>query len=252
MQTTINKVARLECATFFGETNAGNAMADIKSDTAVLAELLTITGTRIADIGSGDGNLVRFLTRHGAHVTGLECGAAQLAKARAHAPAGDETYIEGVAQHLPFNDASFDTAIFFNSLHHVPVAGMDQALTEAARIIVPGGNIYIAEPVAAGSGYEFSKPVDDEAEVRAAACQAMRRAVARGLTEVCEVTYDTVYHYADFSAFKEENIRIDPARRSAIAAAEPQLRAAFERLGVAGEQGTRFDQPMRVNLLHKA
>lgn len=223
-------------------------MAEVQKDTAVLKELLTINGAHIVDIGSGAGQLVRYLTRQGARVTGLECGVAQLAKARSSDTAGDEQYVEGVAQALPFEDAMFDIAIFFNSLHHVPVDHMRTALTEAARVVKSGGLVYVAEPIASGSGYELFAPIDDETSVRAAAYASIQ---ATSLMAVNEVFYDTVYHETDFASFKEDSIRIDPARRGPFEAIESELRRSFNRLGVVDEKGVRFDQPMRVNLLKK-
>ena len=224
-------------------------MTEITTDTDVLTKLLTTEGMDILDIGSGDGNLVRFLTKQGATVTGLECGAAQLEAAKSYAFVGEETYVEGVAQQLPFADNSFDVSIFFNSLHHVPIEYMPVAIAEAERVTRPKGMIYMAEPIAAGSGYEFSAPIDDEATVRAMAYDCVQNAIADGLTPVCEVFYDTVYHYRDFEAFKEEMIRIDPTRLVPFETMETDLQIAFNRFGVLDERGVRFDQPMRVNLL---
>ena len=225
---------------------------EIRTNGSVMREVLNLAGSRVLDIGSGDGSLVRYLTRHGARATGLECGAAQLEKARSYAIEGDEDYVEGVGQDMPFDDASFDTAIFSNSLHHIPEEYMLPALGEAARVIKPDGIVYVAEPIASGSGFEVHAPIDDETEVRAKAYAAIGRAAEAGLREEREISFDTVYHYADFDEMKDETIRIDPARRALIAAMEDDLRALFERLGVADEKGMRFDQPMRVNVLRKA
>jgi hypothetical protein len=94
-------------------------------------------------------------------------------------------------------------------------------------------------------------PVDDETSVRSCAYDAIQNAAAHGLTQVQEVFYDTVYHYENFAAFKDEMIRIDPTRRAPFEAVEDDLHATFERLGIPDEQGIRFDQPMRVNVLKK-
>ena len=122
----------------------------IRRNIDVVEEHLNLDGARVLDIGSGDGGLARALTTRGAHVTGLECGAAQLEKARSHEAVGGETYVEGFGQDIPFADGSFDISIFFNSLHHVPGDVMAAALDEATRVLRPGGTLYIAEPVAMG------------------------------------------------------------------------------------------------------
>jgi ubiquinone/menaquinone biosynthesis C-methylase UbiE len=191
------------------------------------------------------------MTRKGAHVTGLECGALQLEIAISCSLEGDEVYVEGFGQELSFDDNSYDAAIFFNSLHHVPIEHMKAALGEAKRVVRPSGTVYVAEPIAAGSSFELHAPIDDETSVRTAAYDAIHQAASLGLVEVREIFYDTAHHYEDFAAFKEELIRIEPRREALFAANEDHLRQAFDRLGVTEEPGIRFDQPMRVNVLKK-
>ncbi|MFA9419653.1 MAG: class I SAM-dependent methyltransferase [Gammaproteobacteria bacterium] len=227
-------------------------MIEFRTNNSVLCEVLSLKDLHVTDIGSGDGTLVRFMTGQGAHVTGLECGAAQLEKARSYALEGDEVYLEGSGQEMPFDDASYDVAIFFNSLHHVPVENMAEALAEARRVVRPGGTIYVAEPVAAGSGFELHAPIDDETSVRSAAYEAIRDAVAGGLIEVREISYHTTYSYENFAAFKDETIRIDPRRRQPFEAMETDLIGLYDKLGIADEKGMRFEQPMRVNVLERA
>ena len=227
-------------------------MPDTRSNESVLSENLNLDKLEIVDVGSGAGDLVRYMTNQGAQVTGLECGALQLEKARSYPLAGDEVYIEGVGQELPFADASFDVVIFFNSLHHVPLEYMATALDEARRVVKATGMVYVAEPIASGSGFELNAPIDDETTVRAAAYDAITNATAKGLTQVREIFYQTVYHYSDFVAFKENVIPIEPRRRDLFEAIESDLGETFDRLGVPEESGIRFEQPMRVNLLIKA
>jgi len=226
-------------------------MPETRSNHSVLSENLELDKLDIVDVGSGPGDLVRYMTAQGARVTGLECGALQLEKARSYPLAGDEVYIEGVGQEMPFADASFDVVIFFNSLHHVPAEHMASAVEEASRVVKSGGTVYMAEPIASGSGFELHAPIDDETLVRAAAYDSIRNAAASGLAEVREIFYQTVYHYPDFAAFKEDVIRVEPRRRDLFAALENELHEVFDRLAVAEEAGMRFEQPMRVNLLKK-
>jgi ubiquinone/menaquinone biosynthesis C-methylase UbiE len=226
-------------------------MSEIRSNESVLNEVLDLKGLQIVDIGSGAGEMVRYMTRQGARVTGLECGELQLEKARSFPAEGDEVYLQGVGQQQPFDDVSFDVVTFFNSLHHVPLEHMAGALVEATRVVKPGGTVYVGEPIASGRGFELNAPIDDETSVRASAYDAIRDAATHGLRQVQEIFYDTVYHYENFAAFKDKMIRIDPQRRAPFEAIEDDLRSAFERLGIADEEGMRFDQPMRVNVLQK-
>jgi ubiquinone/menaquinone biosynthesis C-methylase UbiE len=226
-------------------------MVERRSDESVLNDVLDLKGLRMADIGSGAGEMVRYMTRQGASVTGLECGELQLAKARSYPPEGDEVYLEGVGQAMPFNDGDFDAITFFKSLHHVPPEHMVGAIAEAMRVITSAGTVYVAEPIASGTGFELHAPIDDETAVRTSAYDAIQNATAHGLVQVREIFYDTVYHYENFAAFKEEMIRIEPMRRAPFEVIEDDLRSAFDRLGIPDEAGIRFEQPMRVNVLGK-
>jgi ubiquinone/menaquinone biosynthesis C-methylase UbiE len=227
-------------------------MTEFRSNGSVLREFLLLEDLHVLDVGSGDGALTRYMTRHGAHVTGLECGDAQLEKALSYPLEGEEVYVGGVGQDLPFENASFGAAIFSNSLHHIPTEHMMVALREAARVIKPHGTVYVAEPIAAGSGFEVHAPFDDETNVRATAYDSIQKAADIGLSQEREIFFYTVYHYTNFDEFKNDTIRIDPTRRKVFEAIEDDLRNTYARLGTPEEKGMRFEQPMRVNVLRKS
>lgn len=222
-----------------------------RKNTDVVAEHVPLTGARVLDVGCGDGALVRMMTRRGAHVVGLECNPKQLSKARAKAAVGDETYVEGVGEDLPFEESTMDAVVYFNSLHHVPVAALAKALAEAARVIRPGGMVYVAEPMAEGNNFRLVLPIHDETEVRAAAYAAIKDAGAAGLSEEMEFVYLHRLIHPNFEAFRERMLGMNPNRRELFAANEETLRANFQELGEETEDGQAFDQPMRVNLLRK-
>ena len=223
-----------------------------KSGGDALLEALELKGRRAVDVGSGDGQTARFLTHHGAHVIGIECGALQLEKAHAAERAGDERYVEGVGQNLPLPDASADIVTFINSLHHVPVAEQGKALKEAARVLVDGGALFIAEPLAEGPQFDLLKPIDDETEVRAAAYAEIGRATDYGFDQVSETRHLQPRKIPSFEALRDTVIAIDPTRAARFAAMESDLRAAFERLATKLPDGAyELIQPVRVNLLRR-
>lgn len=224
----------------------------VAKNTWVLEELVALAGRRALDVGCGEGHLVRLLTTKGARVTGLEVQAAQLQKARSIEPVGDEDYLEAGAQALPFPDASVDLVVFFNSLHHVPVAAMDQALAEAARVLGPGGQLYVSEPVASGEFFELVRRVDDETEVRALAFQAVQRASRVGLMAVTERHFLHPMVLRDFEMLRDRIVGADGARAALVRAHEAELRAGLAARGRVTSEGLAFEQPTRVNLLQKA
>lgn len=218
----------------------------------VLLELVALNGATVIDVGSGDGALTRLMTRQGARVLGIETSDYQLAKARAAERQGDEVYAEGTAEHLPAPDCTIDAVVFFNSLHHVEVDAMDQALAEAARVLRPGGFVYVSEPIAEGPFFELCRPVDDETVVRARALEAIRAAGRFGLIAERELTYLHTIIHPDYDSFRERILSANQEREPILARLDADLRAAFQRLATpTATMGHAFDQPTRVNLLRK-
>lgn len=226
-------------------------MQRLTTGEALLASV-DVRGKRVIDVGSGDGTNARLMAREGAHVLGIECGPAQLAKALESPQVADERYVDAVAQDMPAADASADIVIFINSLHHVPVDAQQKALDEAARVLVDGGLLYIAEPLAEGPMYELMRPIDDEGEVRAAAYAQIVDAPARGFTPLWEKQHLMSRRVPNYDALREGSIRIDPARAPRFAALDAQLRAGFEQRATRlPEGGWELVQPIRTNLLQR-
>ncbi len=220
----------------------------------VLVEKTVPTGKSALDIGCGDGGLVRVLAGEGALAVGLEVSEAQLRKARAAEAVPGAGYLAGQAEHLPFPDRHLDLVIFFNSLHHIARYKMDLAIEEAARVLKPEGLLYVAEPLAEGPNFEVMRHFDDETDVRAAAHRVVQRAAAERLwQELEEEVYLTSAAYADFAAFEEEMLRIDPTRRQAFVEHAAIVREEFETHGARDSKDrVRFEQPMRINLLRRS
>jgi len=227
------------------------ALSTRRTNSEVLTATLDFHDKKAVDIGCGEGHLVRLMTRHGAKAFGVECNPAQLAKAHAEKPVGNEIYYDGRAEKLPFDNDSVDIASFFNSLHHIDVDAMTLALSEAVRVLKSGGQLYVCEPIAEGPHFELMQPVHDETVVRAAAYDALQGASELGLSPENEFTYIHPAQHKNFAQFKERMLRINPHREDDFAAQETALKAAFDRLGTETDEGFSFDQPMRVNLFTK-
>jgi ubiquinone/menaquinone biosynthesis C-methylase UbiE len=218
----------------------------------VLEQVLELAGARVADIGCGEGALVRLMTRLGARATGIEPSEGQLGRARAAEPAGEEDYLQGLAEALPLPDASLDIAVFFNALHHVPVEHQDAALAEAARALKPGGLLYVVEPLAEGQRFEVTRRIEDETEVRAKAYAALM-AAAQGPDWNAEREYAYLTETRDksFEAFRDRIIAVDETRRRKVEAEEANLRAAFEAAASKRDGDFVLEQPARLNLLRR-
>jgi SAM-dependent methyltransferase len=202
---------------------------DRRATIDVMADLLELDARDVVDVGCGDGALVRRFAGLGARVTGVEVDPAVVAAAQAREPVAGERYVQGTGQDLGLPDDSADVVVFMQSLHHVPPARMDDALAEAARVVRPGGAVYVQEPLPEGEFFELVKLVDDETEVRALAQQALARASAAGLQCDRELRFDVPVTLQSFDAVRARVVGADPSRAARFMELEPQLR---ERYGV--------------------
>lgn len=218
----------------------------------MLRRYLTLEGLRILDIGCGDGALVRSMARDGAQVIGMEINEAGVARARRSEPAADERYLVGLGEALPIADQVLDVVMFFNSLHHVPVGHQGAALSEAARVVKPGGFVYVLEPLAEGAYFELLQPIEDETHVRELAYEAMKAAQYSG--EVLlerEVRYEAPYKLASFETMIENLLAAKEERRQKIESLKGYLRVAFNESAEERDGAFWFYQPCRLNLFKR-
>jgi SAM-dependent methyltransferase len=99
-------------------------------------------GTRILDIGCGDGEELRALAARGCHAIGID-----VTIARDGAVAAPARVLLARAEHLPFEDGSFDGAVMKVVL---PYTDERVAVREVARVLRPGA---VWELTVHGVGY---------------------------------------------------------------------------------------------------
>ena len=116
-----------------------------KSEAALLAGMTLADGARLLEVGCGEGgNLFHIATQHpSARLVGTDFSTEKAAFA-AHAT-GART-VRSDARALPFAEASFDAVLVRDLLHHLPPALRVDALTEAHRVLRPGGVLTLIEP----------------------------------------------------------------------------------------------------------
>lgn len=211
----------------------------------VLLETLELEDKRVLDIGCGDGALVRMMAHRGAEAIGLEPSQERLDTARAAEDIPGADYVEGVGEALPFADGDFDSVVIFNSLHHIPGKGMDACLAEAARVLVPGGQLWVLEPIAEGSAFEVMRPVEDETEVRALAYAALQN-VGPELSLIEERVYAAPNRYDSFEDWEKEILAVDPGRKAMLDEVRGLVAELFEQKAEKREDGYHFTQPSRL------
>ena len=100
-------------------------------------------GDRIVDIAGGIGTYASLLVRERpVSVVGVDISPGVIA-ARGEDPLLPDNVV-GDMEALPFEPESFDAAMFIAALHHVP--DPLPALSEAARVLRPGGQLFAFEP----------------------------------------------------------------------------------------------------------
>ena len=115
-------------------------------DAGRLAGTVALDGARALDIGAGSGGLAIALAERGAHVTALEPDETRRrwAAARIAGHAAGVELCEGVAEHLPFADASFDLVTMDSVLEHVESPA--RTIEEVSRVLAPGGTLFLSWP----------------------------------------------------------------------------------------------------------
>lgn len=223
----------------------------IEDELTVLEALLPLQAQRIIELGCGNARLARELLARftDTKLVGLEVDARQHAK-NMEAPQDRLQFVAAGAQEIPFEDASFDLALMLKSLHHVPLYLLAQALQEIARVLRPGGHLYVPEPVYAGDLNELIRHFNDEGIVRAAAQRALDQALlGGGWLQVAERRFEVPVHFRDFADFEQRMMRPTYADHQLDERKIAAVRDAFE--PHCGAEGARFTRPMHVRLLKR-
>ena len=222
------------------------------SGTKLMEENLELEHAAVIDVGCGDGWVCRFLAEKGAHVTGIEVSPKQLAHARSIPAVADEHYMQGIAEDLPVRSGTADIVVFYNSLHHVDAMGLPWALKEAARVLKPGGVLYISEPMAEGDYFDLMRPAHDETVARHLANEILRRGPEFKLRVEKQIFHLDRVRFPDFQAFHDRITSINPHTRNRFDEMEDEFRANFKLLGEQDEDGWSFEQPMRVTIMRRS
>jgi ubiquinone/menaquinone biosynthesis C-methylase UbiE len=105
-----------------------------------------VQGASVLDVGCGDAGALIAFAEQGSTCAGIECFDTSLERGKLRAADhGVEVDLrKGVAESIPFPDASFDLVMLDNVLEHVT----DRPLTlrEVRRVLKPGGLLYMVTP----------------------------------------------------------------------------------------------------------
>lgn len=218
----------------------------------VMEELFPVRDRRILELGCGRAWMTRQLAERfqPREIIATEVDKIQHAKNLLIDDLPGVSFRCEGAEAIDLPDNSVDGVLMLKSLHHVPEPLMQQALSEVARVLRPGGLAYISEPVYAGDFNEILRLFHDEKAVREAAFGALCQVVDRGTLElVCQVFFNAPGHYRDFEQFDERMIQVTHTEHNIDSSLYQKIREAFNRH--MGQDGAHFLKPSRVDLLRK-
>jgi SAM-dependent methyltransferase len=107
---------------------------------------LLLPPLEVADLGCGEGYLTVETARWASHVTAVDRSTGVVARAKALAArkkCTNITWKKGELEKLPIDSQTIDVALLSQALHHA--GDPNDALSEAARILKPGGRLLILD-----------------------------------------------------------------------------------------------------------
>ncbi len=124
-----------------------NMASEGRLHTALVRELRANHATRVLELGCGPGTALAAMRRAlpASQLTGVDLSPFALEAARERLPGTEVALVHGDATTLRWSDASFDAVVSQHVLGHLPRGAAEAAWREAARVLRPGGSLYLIE-----------------------------------------------------------------------------------------------------------
>ncbi|MEV0669694.1 class I SAM-dependent methyltransferase [Mycobacterium sp. NPDC050441] len=145
----------------------GRAKARLAADIAQIS-----SADHVVDVGCGPGTAARVAARRGARVTGVDPASSMLRLARmVTSKRAPITWSVGTAEALPVADGSATVVWALATVHHWQ--DVEVAVTEAHRVLVPGGRLIAIERRSPDDATGLSSHgwTDEQAESFGALCR---------------------------------------------------------------------------------
>lgn len=140
---------RYEWLTGFYDTVMDKLMRETTFKQALIRQARVKKGHRVLDLGCGTGTLTLMIKQAHpeAEVSGLDGDpkALEIARAKIARSGFAITLDEGMAFNLPYPDNSFDHVFSSLLFHHLTREDKVHTLKEVHRVLVPGGELHVAD-----------------------------------------------------------------------------------------------------------
>lgn len=125
--------------------------------TDLIKSLGNLKNKKILEFGCGRGWLSVALAKLGANVSSIDIGENLIMASRKVAELNNVecNFSVGSIDDLKFDDHSFDYVVGNAILHHLPKKGVENSLSEAYRVLKPGGMAMFIEPIENSKLFEF-------------------------------------------------------------------------------------------------
>ena len=214
--------------------------------------LLELDGKHILELGCGCADITRDIASAGfdRKITALEVDEIAHEKNLQITDLPNVTFALSGAQAIPLENESVDMAFMFKSLHHVPLNLMEPSMREIRRVLIPGGLVYISEPIFAGDFNEILRLFHDEKKVREAAFSIIKKVVNEGLFNLVEETFfNSPMKFENFTDFENKVLKVTHTNHALDENVYSLVKQRFEEH--EADHGVNFLMPIRVDLLQR-
>lgn len=230
----------------------GPASQDLLNEIDVLQRMLNFSGKMVLELGCGAAEKTRQIAEKTdvKSIVASEVDEQQHAKNLLIHDLPRVRFKDFGAEDIAESDDSFDIILMFKSLHHVPLESLSKAFSEMHRVLKPGGQLYVSEPVFDGAFNEVLRVFHDEEHVRQKAFDAVQEAIEQGGFQLKEeYFFRNEIRMASFEQYEQRMLNVTHTDHELTSQQYDEVKRRF--LANESDAGFVFEIPNRVDLLSK-